>query len=75
MSLVDRITFMFYALYALGFIFRNRGPLQKVCRDADTHARPQLPPGAAQHILKEYEQPGSCHVTKLKFPRPDGGIN
>jgi hypothetical protein len=30
-----------------GFIFRNWGPLQKVCRDADTHARPRLPPGAA----------------------------
>ena len=27
----------FYAFYALGFIFRNRAPLQKVCRDADTH--------------------------------------
>jgi hypothetical protein len=39
----------FYAFCAaaLGFIFRNRGPLQKVCLDADTHARPRQPPGAA----------------------------
>jgi hypothetical protein len=25
--------------YVLRFIFRNRGPLQKVCRDADTPAQ------------------------------------
>jgi hypothetical protein len=29
------------------FIFRNRRPLQKVRRDADTHAKPRMPPGAA----------------------------
>jgi hypothetical protein len=32
--------YAFYAFYALGFIFRNRGPLQKVCCDTDTHAVP-----------------------------------
>jgi hypothetical protein len=52
-----------------GFIFRNRGPLQKVCRDAETHAKPRLPPGAALGCFRE----GSCHVTKRKVPRPDGG--
>jgi hypothetical protein len=36
---VSSVRSMYYdAFYALGFIFRNRGPLQKVCRDADTHA-------------------------------------
>jgi hypothetical protein len=28
----------FCAFYALGFFFRDRGPLQKVCRDPDTGA-------------------------------------
>jgi hypothetical protein len=43
----NQVRSMFYAFYALGCFFRNRGPLQKVCRDTDTHASPQLPPGAA----------------------------
>ncbi len=32
-----------YAFYARWFIFRSRGPLQKI----DLYVRPQLPPGAA----------------------------
>ena len=45
----------FYAFYAFcvwGFIFHNQGPLQKVCSDTETHARPQLPPGAALSCFK-----------------------
>ncbi len=45
-----------------GFIFRNWGPLQKVCSEAETHAKPRLPPGAALGCFHK----GSCHVTKHK---------
>ena len=31
--------YAFYAFYALGFIFRNRGPLQKVCCDTQTQTQ------------------------------------
>ncbi len=48
-----RSQYEFYAFYALGFICRNQGPLQMICRDADTHARPRLLPGAGR----------SCTVT------------
>ncbi len=34
--------YAFYAFYALGIIFRNWGPLQKVCRDNDTNASLRL---------------------------------
>jgi hypothetical protein len=34
------LCYAFYAVYALGVLLE---PLQKVCRDADTHAKPRLP--------------------------------
>jgi hypothetical protein len=60
--------YAFYAFYALGFIFRNRGPLQKVCRDPDTHASPQLPPGAALGCFldEKYLQLPSFYLPSLQ---------
>jgi hypothetical protein len=40
-----------YAFYARWFVFRNRGPLQKVCRGADTYVKSQVPPGAADGLF------------------------
>jgi hypothetical protein len=47
LSLHATCMYALFAFCAFGFIFRNRGPSQKKCRDAHTHARPRLPPGAA----------------------------
>jgi hypothetical protein len=43
--------YAFYAFYAWWFIFRSRGPLQKVRHSPDTYVRPQLPPGAADGLF------------------------
>jgi hypothetical protein len=64
-----------YAFYHLlcvlcveGFIFRNQGPLQKVCCDADTHAKPlhdaitgKLQDGAGRKNFEQvHEARGDC---------------
>jgi hypothetical protein len=41
----------FYASYALGFIFRNQGPLLKVFCGADTHALPQYFASKVSHFF------------------------
>ncbi len=47
--------------YVLGFIFRNQGPLQKVCCDTDTHASPQLWPRHGNCY---------CHASQHQYRAP-----
>ncbi len=42
----------FYAFYVRWSIFRRQGPLQKICRGADTHSRPQTASRSCIHLSR-----------------------
>jgi hypothetical protein len=64
-----RGAYAFYVISALRFIFGNLGPMLRICRGTDTHARPQTASRGRMQLLHREE---AKRTKRRKVPRMDG---